>query len=185
MPTEIELNPWPWNPEICPADQQAIEFIKNQVGDSKCAILHMGTGGHHQLGLQLQSRSLHTVGITLSPKEFEEYIKLIQARPELQRHYTCLFGDLHNLNFDAFRTFDIVTLFHLCEIDTGADITQTLKRIMWNIFEDSLVLGYRKSANARQAIAYLETFFEKAGEYKDLDIYCVKSANFKKREPKG
>ena len=54
-------------------------------------------------------------GITASPQELENYVRLVMERPEVLRYYNVVFGDIYLLNPKLLPTFDLVTLFHLCE----------------------------------------------------------------------
>jgi hypothetical protein len=80
-------------------------------------IFHFGTGGHHHLGHSFhKARDNNAViGITASPSEYEAYIKLSIEKPEIVRLYKVFFGDIYQLEQRLLPTFDIVTLFHLCE----------------------------------------------------------------------
>lgn len=169
MPTEIETRPWGWDPSICPADEHFIEWVRetNPEGNT---ILHMGTGAHHKVGLDLSDTN-SVLGLTLSPKEYAMYIEMCLADPFLSIGYTCVYGDLNRFNFDILGKFNIVTLFHLCEINTDSDHFRALIYLRTHLEKDGYILGYRKSSNAGQAIPLLEEYFKKVGEHKTLDIY--------------
>ena len=100
----------------CPCDIHFVEWLDaNKVVDS--AIFHFGTGGHHHVGIACAKaeRRNAVLGITASPPEYEDFIKLAIARPEVLRHYNAVFGDIYLLNRRLLPVFDVVTLFHLCE----------------------------------------------------------------------
>ncbi|WP_425992296.1 hypothetical protein [Brevundimonas sp. TWP2-3-2] len=51
-------------------------------------------------------------------KEYDTYIDLVTHRPELARSYCVYFGDIYTANAALLPTFDVVTLFRLCEFRT-------------------------------------------------------------------
>lgn len=169
---ESDIQPWAWQPDLCPADQDFIEWFKRS-REHSLNIFHMGPGVHHKVGLSLSDDN-SVVSVTLSPAEVTSYISLCTQDPYLSIGYTCLYGDIHYLNWDAFRPFDIVTLFHLCEIQTTNGFTRLHSKLLTHTKIDSWVIGYRQSANASQAQAYLNEWFEKTHEFKSLDFYRKK-----------
>ena len=63
----------------------------------------------------LGQRRNAVLGITASPQEYEAYVTLAINRPDVPCFYTAIFGDIYLLNEKLLPTFDVVTLFHLCE----------------------------------------------------------------------
>ena len=55
------------------------------------------------------------LGITASPQEYQNYVQLVTGGPQVLRYYNTVFGDIYLLNEKLLPTFDVVTLFHLCE----------------------------------------------------------------------
>ena len=107
---------WDFRPHECPCDADFVEWLDaNAIRDS--AIYHFGTGGHHHVGIQCASEARRNavLGITAAPQEHETYVKLALERPEVLRFYNVIFGDIYLINPKLLPTFDVVTLFHLCE----------------------------------------------------------------------
>jgi hypothetical protein len=107
---------WEFRVEDCPCDAHFIEWLDAE-GVRDAAIYHFGTGGHHHVGIACADpgRRNAVLGITASPAEYEAYVQLTIAHPEILRHYNAVFGDIYLLNPKLLPTFDVVTLFHLCE----------------------------------------------------------------------
>jgi hypothetical protein len=80
-------------------------------------LFHFGTGAHHHVGIECArpERQNTVLGITASPQEHEAYVTLAINRPDVVRFYTAVFGDIYLLNEKLLSSFDVVTLFHLCE----------------------------------------------------------------------
>jgi hypothetical protein len=107
---------WDLRVQECPCDVHFVEWLdQNRITDA--AIYHFGTGGHHFVGIECASekRRNAVLGITAAPQEYEKYVELAIARPDVLRYYNAVFGDIYLLNDKLLPTFDVVTLFHLCE----------------------------------------------------------------------
>lgn len=107
---------WDHRPAECPCDEDFIAWLDaTQVRDA--SIFHFGTGGHHHVGIECARphRRNSVLGITAAPTEYESFIRLAIAEPEVLRRYNAIFGDIYLLNSRLLPTFDVVTLFHLCE----------------------------------------------------------------------
>ena len=107
---------WPLEPEMCPCDLHFCSYLRAR-DVRRRAVFHFGTGAHHLVGLRNLEERLENdiLGITASPHEHERYVKLLIRSPALGVHYKVLFGDIYQLNAAVLPTFDLVTLFHLCE----------------------------------------------------------------------
>jgi hypothetical protein len=107
---------WSLDVEQCPCDVHFAEYLEEE-GIAGKAIFHFGTGGHHILGLRAAEAGAGNVvlGITASPQEYEAYIKLVTARPDVGRIYKVFFGDIYQLEPRLLPELDLVTLFHLGE----------------------------------------------------------------------
>lgn len=107
---------WPFRPERCPCDVDFIAWLK-KTGTSKKRLFHMGTGLHHTVGLDTLNNSAqnHVLGVTIGPKEHQNYIKLIHQHPKLAQSYKVLFADIYSLSHDVLPPMDVIALFHLCE----------------------------------------------------------------------
>jgi hypothetical protein len=107
---------WDLRAAECPCDVHFIEWLDaTDIIDS--TIYHFGTGGHHFVGIECASpkRRNSVLGITAAPQEYEAYIKLVIARPDVLRYYNAVFGDVYLTNRKLLPQLDVVTLFHLCE----------------------------------------------------------------------
>lgn len=107
---------WDLRAEDCPCDVDFVEWLDaNRITDA--SIYHFGTGGHHHVGVECAAphRRNAVLAITAAPREHERFVELALARPEVLRYYNAQFGDIYLLNDKLLPTFDVVTLFHLCE----------------------------------------------------------------------
>ena len=100
----------------CPCDVHFIGWL-DASGTSGKTIYHFGTGAHHVVGLEATTpeRGHAVLGITASPAEYEAFVKLATARPDVLRNYNVTFGDIYLLNARLLPDLDVATLFHLCE----------------------------------------------------------------------
>jgi hypothetical protein len=107
---------WPLRWRVCPCDLHLCDFLKERNFRSK-SIFHLGTGGHHIVGLRNSIDGLENVilGVTVSPNEMRRYLKLVIRNPILGLSYKVLFADVHGLHAASLPDFDLVTLFHLGE----------------------------------------------------------------------
>ena len=160
-------------------DSQLIEWLDQQ-RITEASVYHFGTGGHHHVGIECAKpeRRSSVFGITASPHEFQNYMRLVTERPEVLRYYNVVFGDIYLLNAKLLPTFDLVTLFHLCEFrgpqtDTYGGLTDLA---VTNLLTDKTrpgghILFYTGSwafAKAKPVIAQWEKDrpVERIGEYK-------------------
>ena len=86
-------------------------------------VFHMGTGGHHLLGLANRRRPKdlrHSVyAVTASPEEYSASMALCIDDGELGQHYHVWFGDAYNLRPEFVPdALDVVALPHLGEYYT-------------------------------------------------------------------
>lgn len=111
---------WPLWARMCPCDLHFCDFLRERNIRSR-SIFHLGTGGHHLVGLRNQADGLGNLilGATVSPDEINRYVKLIVRDPILGQTYKVLFADVHDLHAASLPVFDLVTLFHLCEFDSS------------------------------------------------------------------
>jgi hypothetical protein len=110
---------WAFDEKICPCDAHLMDFIADR-DIRNAAIYHFGTGGHHLVGLRCleDGRNNSVLGVTASPTEYEEYIRLLIANPKLAKPYVAYFGDIYMLNEKLLPEFDLATLFHSREFRT-------------------------------------------------------------------
>jgi hypothetical protein len=107
---------WDLDADQCPCDLHFNEWIADK-RLTNSTIYHFGTGNHHVIGIdQAQNGSNNRVfGITASIDEYRNYIRLVTREPEIARSYLAYFGDVYLTNPALLPTFDVATLFHLCE----------------------------------------------------------------------
>jgi hypothetical protein len=110
---------WGLDVKQCPCDVHFLEFLDaNRIKGA--SIFHFGTGSHHIVGLKTaeDGSGNHVLGITASKGEYDAYVELAIDKPAVTRSYKAFFGDIYLLDPTLLPTFDLVTLFHLCEFRT-------------------------------------------------------------------
>jgi len=110
---------WPLWARMCPCDLHFCDFLHERKIRSR-SIFHLGTGGHHLVGVRNRTDEWGNVilGVTLSPDEIKRYVKLVVRDPVLGHNYKVMFADVHDLHAASLPDFDLVTLFHLCEVSS-------------------------------------------------------------------
>lgn len=110
---------WDLDEKQCPCDIHLLDYLteKKRTGVD---IFHMGTGSHHIVGLKTAADGSdnHVFGITSSPKEYEDYVKLLIANPKLGFTYKVYFGDIYQISRRLMPELDVATLFHIGEFRT-------------------------------------------------------------------
>lgn len=108
---------WPLWARMCPCDLHFCDFLQQRNIRSR-SIFHLGTGGHHLVGLRNRVDDMGNVilGVTVSPDEIRRYVKLVVRDPILGQNYKVLFANVHDFAAASLPDFDLVTLFHLCEL---------------------------------------------------------------------
>jgi hypothetical protein len=121
--TGVALNIWDVNwfldEKQCPCDVHFLEYLESE-GITGASIFHFGTGGHHVVGIRTAENGSNNavLGITASPQEYSDYIKLVIERPLVGRSYKAFFGDIYQLDARLLPDLDVVTLFHTGEFRT-------------------------------------------------------------------
>jgi hypothetical protein len=110
---------WYLDEKQCPCDVHFLEYLEAQ-GITGASIFHFGTGGHHIVGIRTAENGSNNavLGITASPQEYNDYVKLVIERPDVGRTYKVFFGDIYQLDARLLPPLDIVTLFHTGEFRT-------------------------------------------------------------------
>lgn len=183
---------WDLREKECPCDVHFIEWLDREKITGS-AIYHFGTGNHHHVGIECarENRRNAVLGITAAPQEYQKYIELAIARPEVLRTYNAVFGDIYLLNPKLLPVFDVVTLFHLCEFRgertdayggaTDLDVANLLTdktrpggHILF--FTSSFAFAWDGPMSAKKVIAIWEKErpVERVGEYKSLLVYRKK-----------
>ena len=175
---------WPLSPEVCPCDLHFVCYIKENRVQEK-AIFHFGTGEHHLVGRENAKliKPNEILGITASMKEYISYIDLIVNNPILARTYKVIFADIYTLTPKVIATFDLVTLFHLCEFydlvnSAYAQLNDDslLKLFLAKLNPEGKILLYGKSDGAKEAQVIVKRFMDRhelvyEGQFKSLLVY--------------
>ena len=96
---------WDLREKECPCDVHFIEWLDREKITGS-AIYHFGTGNHHHVGIECarENRRNSVLGITAAPQEYQKYIELAIARPEVLRYYNAVFGDIYLLTRSCCRS---------------------------------------------------------------------------------
>lgn len=173
---------WELDP-CCPCDGQFVEYFRVQGLRGK-VVFHFGSGLHHLVGRELGGGGDNDVwSITASREEYNAYIDAVIERPELGRHYRLIFGDVYALTPGVLPSFDLVTLFHLCEplgTDDGArlmlDGTSLVRTFLERLKPGGQLLFYEGSngwPTASSVVRSMEKMgsLRKVGAHEALSIY--------------
>jgi hypothetical protein len=147
------------------------------------SIFHFGTGGHHLVGRANRSVGLDNqiLAITASPAEHAKYVAAVIRDPSLARNYKVLFGDIYDLSPLLLPTFDLVTLFHLCEFTQAGkrlDDSALLDLFLSKLAPDGRVLFYSRSGGRARAAPIIANAvgagrMSHVEEFKSLLVYKV------------
>jgi|SRR5579863_340798 len=178
---------WPLWARMCACDLHFCDFLQERNVRSK-SIFHFGTGGHHIVGLRNRVDELDNVilGVTVSPNEIKHYVKLVVRDPVLGRNYKVLFADIRDLQAASLPSFDVVTLFHLCEFDSAAGSSHLLTNeevvglLISKLKPGGLLALYRQSLGYRRlqpiiAAAIDAGTLQHREDYKSLQILQVRN----------
>jgi hypothetical protein len=140
---------WPLRPGQCPCDVDFCDYLETN-GIRGRRIFHLGTGGHHLVGLRNHEAGWRNdiLGLTIAPREHARYVKLAIRDPALMSHYHVLFGDVHRLGAPLLPEFDLVSLFHLGEFGGsahGLDAASVLGLFLDKLAPGGQLLFYRHS----------------------------------------
>ena len=105
---------WDLHVHVCPCDVHFNDWVeaRNIAGKS---IYHFGTGTHHVVGRRQAELGNPVFAITASKEEHDAYVSLVTENARIAKTYLCYFGDIYLTNPRLLPTFDVVTMFHLCE----------------------------------------------------------------------
>ena len=180
---------WDLRAHECPCDVEFVEWLDQNRITHK-TIYHFGTGAHHYVGTECarESRRNAVLGITASPQEYESFVELAIAKPDVLRWYNAMFGDIYLINERLLPSFDVVTLFHLCEFRseqtdgygglTDLEVTNLLTEktapggyILF--FTKSYAFDWEGPMSGKRVIAQWEKEqpVARIGEYKTLLVY--------------
>lgn len=102
-----QLDPWPWQPNLCPADQHLLQYLEEFGCNS---LIHVGTGVHHAVGDYCTEARIPCIGITASEREY------IAAGTHTSAYYQVMLADIYKLNLALLPEVECLTLFHLGEL---------------------------------------------------------------------
>ena len=183
----IVARSWPLWPRMCSCDLHFCDFLQERSIRAK-SIFHLGTGGHHIVGLRNRADGLGNVilGVTVSPDEIKRYMKLVIGDPILGQNYKVLFTDVRDLQAASLPNFDLVTLFHLCEFDSTSGSVHLLSDegvlglLTSKLEPGGLLALYRQSIGYRRlqpiiAAAIAAGKLEHLEDYKTLQILQVRT----------
>jgi hypothetical protein len=179
---------WALDVSECPCDVHFVDYLRSRRLRGK-SIFHFGTGSHHVVAVEnaKQRKPSHVLGVTASKQEYESYIDLVVAKPELANTYKAMFVDIYTLEPRLLPEFDVVSLFHLGEFHDPVrqkyaplDDRKLLALMVRKLKPGGRVCFYRGS-NGWAKSEPIVTAFIKAGKlakpetYKSL-LICRRSA---------
>jgi len=190
----LEDSGWELDP-CCPCDGHFVDYVRTRAYRQK-TIVHFGCGKHLLVGTELGRDGHHVLAITATPAEYVAYMEHVIARPELGRSYGLLFGDIYALAPDLLPTFDLVTLFHLCEGFDPQDSGSVLKAIATvELFLDKLapdgeILLYQGSNGkelTRTVVATLSALgrWTEHAEFESLRIFRARASGGPRLSSRG
>jgi hypothetical protein len=182
-------NKWDLDEKQCPCDVHLLDYL-TETKRTGIDIFHMGTGSHHIVGLRTASdgSNNHVYGITSSPQEYEDYIRLLIENPKLGFTYKAYFGDIYQIDRRLMPELDVATLFHIGEFRTehneayGALTNVAMVQILVDrLRPGGEIVFYTGSFAYDQAEAVIKVLVERgvmedAGRFKTLHILRKRSA---------
>lgn len=108
---------YPLDIDECPCDVELVEALDLMAIRGK-TLFHFGTGLHHWVGRSLCNPSSRNMllAVTANPEEYIAYMDLVSADAAIAALYKVIFCDIYTLSSNILPLFDLVTLFHLCEM---------------------------------------------------------------------
>jgi len=154
---------WPLIPDECPCDIHFCDYLETRAIRRR-SIFHFGTGLHHVVGLRNRDATWENeiLAITASPREHASYVRKAVGDAALGRHYKVLFADIYNLGATSLASFDVVTLFHLCEFtprgtpETRLDDAGVLDLLLSKLTESGCVIFYEGSYGFERTASLIE-----------------------------
>lgn len=160
---------WPYQPDLCPADDHLIEWWQQQT--DYAILFHMGPGLHHKVA-SLATPFTRVFSYTVSPQEVAAYAQL----PHLTRqYYHCYQRDVNDSTMKL-PNVDVATLFHLGEYTylpelTEQDYINTIKRFEGSLWPGGVLIAYTGSSAADRIIPIFDKLYPNAEDFKSLRIY--------------
>ncbi len=105
---------WDLDENVCPCDVHFNDWSAKEKLRNK-TIYHFGTGTHHVIGIKQAARKNRVLAITASKEEYASYIELVTTNAAVAHYYMAYFGDIYLTKPEFLPSFDVVTMFHICE----------------------------------------------------------------------
>lgn len=148
MPLSAE--PWNWNPLICPADQDFIEWMLDHKREKWMAgtVLHLGPGAHHRVPRAMSNIGLECIGLTVSEDEH-------LWAPTLDG-YRCILQNIWDFDPRGLE-INFLTLFHIGEEawKWGEIDAEKLDRLLEHMPKGGKVFFYARSAAFDRQLDYI------------------------------
>lgn len=172
---KFDLEGWPWQPNLCPADEQFIEWLMARKHSRHLTgpVFHMGTGLHHRVGRTCDAISIECFGLTAS--EDEDFMK-----PDLHG-YRVILEDIYKLDPEKLPELQYMTLFHLGEMEDrfGPIQPEVIDALVRRVKVGGLVFFYRRSSAAdrvsdqyyKHACGQGIGLLRPVGNFKDLNYF--------------
>lgn len=166
----LEHEGWPWRPDLCPADEELIEYLEfeNQGGP----MFHMGTGLHHKVGDWATEHKIKCYGLTASREEFHS------ASGHISPYYSVILQNLYTMAPEAIPPVDIMTFFHIGEMEDQYPFDgEAIKElIIQRLQGNGIVLFYNGSSAWDRIQPFVKSLRDIIGPYavyKHLEAYYL------------
>lgn len=140
MPNTFDVEPWPWQPALCPADQEFIAWLLENKKAITGPVFHMGPGEHHRVGRTCDVIGVECFSMTVSEDEaFWD--------PGLYG-YRVIVDSVNEYDFSKLPEFQVMTLFHLGEMpDRFGEPTQELLQSLFDrVISGGTLILYKGSS---------------------------------------
>lgn len=178
MNSRLDVEAWPWQPDLCPADRDFIEWLMENKRQPWMAgtVFHMGPGSHHRVPRTCEALGLECISITVSEDE-------LLMMPQFTS-YRCILQNIWDLEPDTLPDIHFMTLFHIGEMagEYGDVDYEKLKILINAVPVNGRVFFYVRSAAFDrvdpwlQRIAHLDNMLQLVRGYKSILEYkriCV------------
>jgi|SRR3990170_2215284 len=169
---EKNISGWPWLPDKCPPDKYFIDYMKEKAFTEK-RILHVGTGLHHQVGIDCCAMGHIVIGMTVSREEVVSRVFRVDTD-----NYQVMYANINTFDLDLLPQLDIVTLFHFGEMesDFGPVDTNVILRLLDKLDNEGYFFFYNRSAAWDRARVAVKEIQEKGYIYhqetfEELEVY--------------
>lgn len=168
----IDVQGWPWLPDKCPPDKYFIDYMREHALSPK-RIFHVGTGLHHQVGIDCCAMGHTVIGMTVSREEVISRVFRVDSSD-----YQVMYGNINTFNLDLLPQFDIINLFHFGEMesDFGPVDPNVILDLLHRLDNEGYLFFYNRSAawdRARIAVKEVEDheYIYHQETYEELEVY--------------